>query len=249
MSARTTFYEHPDLYDLEYATLREDLDHYRRVVRGAASALELGCGTGRLTLPLAREGVELTGLDSAPQMLARLRARLAAEPRLRVTLVEGDFRAFALGRTFERVLLPFNALHHTRSADELRALLACVRRHLAPGGVFALDGLVPDHRFWDRDPEGVHEVRWYPDPAGGRMKTWENGYYDPITQINHIRYHYQRSDGRYEVIHVAMRMYYPQELLDIVRREGWSFRRLDGDFKGRPLDGGCARIVLEICPA
>lgn len=248
METRTTFYDHPDLYDLEYAGLSEDIDHYRRFARGGARLLELGCGTGRLTLPLARTKIPVTGLDASGPMLDRLRARLRAEPGLDLTLVQGDFRSFVLDHNFDRVILPFNAIHHARGGEDVRALLASVSRHLTPDGVLALDMLIPDPRFWDRDPEGMHEVRWYPDPAGGRMKTWENGWYDPITQVNHIRYHYQRSSGHQEVVHVGMRMFYPQEMLDLLRTAGWLVRRLDGDFRGRPLDAGCGKMVLELVP-
>ena len=246
MLSPTTFYDHPDLYDLEYSGLSEDLGYYLRLARGASTLLELGCGTGRLTLPLARSQVAVTGLDASAAMLGRLRARLGAEPRLKVELLQGDFRALDLGRRFDRVILPFNAVHHAQTATDLRALLDGVARHLAPEGIFGLDMLVPDHHFWDRDPDGVHEVRWYPDPAGGRMKTWENGFYDPITQVNHVRYHYQRAAGQHEVVHVNMRMYYPQEILDHLQQGGWTLRRLDGDFEGHALSSGSAKMVMQL---
>jgi hypothetical protein len=105
---------------------------------------------------------------------------------------------------------------------------------------------VPDPRFWDRDPDGVFEVRRYADPEGGWMKSWENGFYDPITQINLVRYHYRRSDGRLQTLNVPLRMFYPQELLGLVRLGGFRVLRQCGDFRGGDLIPGCAKLVLVL---
>lgn len=242
-----SFYDHPALYDLEYFdALREDVPHYVRLAASAGRALELGCGTGRLTLPMARAGASVVGVDRAPPMLQRLRQRLGAEPRLDVRVVEGDFHGLELGERFPLVVLPFNAVHHVMQAEQLLALFERVTRHLEPGGRFALDLIVPDPRFWQRSPDGVHEVRWFQDPDGGRMKTWENGEYDPISQVNHVRYHYRRADGRRQSVEVPMRIWYPQEFLALVRLGGFTVRSMTGDFEGRPLTARSGKMVLVL---
>lgn len=246
LSPEQDFYRHPELYDLEYEGLVEDMGHYLRLAKGLERVMELGCGTGRLTLPIARSGAEVVGLDRAPAMLDRLRARVRAEPRLRVSLIEGDFRDFSAPGLFDLIILPFNALHHLRIAEDFLSMSRCVQTILKPGGVFALDLVVPDPTFWARDPEGQHEIRWYPDPEGGKMKSWENGFYDPITQINWVRYHYKRASGRLQEIRVPMRMFYPQEIQGLVRIAGWTIRRMDGDFMGNALRAGHGKVVLEL---
>ena len=80
--------------------------------------LELGCGTGRLTLPLARAGHRIVGIDTAPHMLARCRTKLEAEPgpvRDRVTLVEADMTSFDLNEGFAQIHCPFGSFHHLRT--------------------------------------------------------------------------------------------------------------------------------------
>ncbi len=104
--------------------------------------LELGAGTGRVLIPTARAGISITGLDSSPSMLAICRDRLAREPAeeaSRATLVEGDMRAFDLGRTFALVTIPFRPFQHLVTVEEQLACLGCIRRHLAPGGRLILD--------------------------------------------------------------------------------------------------------------
>lgn len=246
MQPSTSFYEHPDLYDLEYATHVEDLGFYTGLARSAGRVLELGCGTGRLSLPMARAGAEVVGVDRAEPMLERLRARAAAEPRLRLRAEPGDMTKLALNEQFDAIFLPFNAIHHVHEAEALIEMLGRIRAHLRPGGLFALDMIVPQPKFWERQPDGVYEVRWFPDPEGGRMKSWENGWYNPITQVNTVRYHYQRASGLYHFIEIPMRMYYPQEALALLGAGGFRVERMSGDFEGRPANGISGKLVLEL---
>jgi len=88
--------------------------------------LELACGTGRLTLPLARDGHEVVGLDASPAMLRAARAKAEAE-EVEITFVQGDMRSFHLGRRFLLVILCCNSLAHLTTNETVRASLACVR--------------------------------------------------------------------------------------------------------------------------
>src|SRR5262245_14653790 len=107
------------LYDYEYRRRRADVTFYRQIARerlgsqGQGYLLELGAGTGRVTLPLARDGHHVVALDQSSTMLARLRARLASERpavRPRVSVVEGDLRSFRVRRRFPLVIAAFNVL-------------------------------------------------------------------------------------------------------------------------------------------
>lgn len=243
-SYRDEFYRDPAIYDLEYRRLTEDIDHYMGLARDAGRVLELGAGTGRLTLPMARTGAEVVALDLSRAMLGRLEERLAEESDLDVTPIHGDFRMLEVDGTFPLVTLPFNAIHHLFDAAEVTELFQAVQRHLDSGGRFALDMLVPDFRFFERDPDGVYELRRDKDPDGGEMRSWENGWYDPIAQINHVRYHFERGDGRTQTVEVPMRMWYPQEILGLIRQARWRLLRCDQDFQGTPLGPHAKKLVL-----
>src|SRR5574340_383525 len=108
--------------------------------------LELACGTGRVTLPLARNGVEITGLDISPNMLAVAARKLAAEPREvreRVRLVPGDMSAFNLGARFPLIVIPFRAFQAMLTREEHRGCLRCCREHLRPDGRLAINVFNP----------------------------------------------------------------------------------------------------------
>ena len=108
--------------------------------------LELGCGTGRITLPMARRGVEVTGLDASEAMLNILRQKLAKESeevRSRVRLAEGDFRSHDLGDRFSLVTIPFRPMQHMYTGDDQVAALTNAGRHLADGGILAFDVFNP----------------------------------------------------------------------------------------------------------
>src|SRR4051812_42748288 len=138
-------WDDPVLYDLENADNPAfDLAFWTGLLRSLrpARVLELACGTGRLTLPLARLGVasEIVGLDSSPTFLARARALVTDEP---VTFVEGDMRAPSVDGTFDLVAIPFNSLAYVLSSSDRAQVLRAARALLADGGRLAFDIVAP----------------------------------------------------------------------------------------------------------
>ncbi len=136
------------LYDAVYADVG-DVAFWEAMTEVAVDGpfLELGCGTGRLLLPMARAGRDVTGLDLAEHMLARCRDKLGAEPpevRERVTLLEADMTAFELSQRFAMVCCAFGSFHHLRMVEHQLSCLERCREHLLPGGTLVLDLINPD---------------------------------------------------------------------------------------------------------
>jgi SAM-dependent methyltransferase len=137
-----------ELYDAVYAECA-DIAFWQAVVPAVSAGplLELGCGTGRVLLPLARAGHEVVGIDLSEPMLARGRAKLQAEPpavRDLVTLLEGDMTSFDLGPRFAQIYCAFGSFHHLRTVEEQLACLERCSNHLLPGGTLVLDLINPD---------------------------------------------------------------------------------------------------------
>ncbi|HEY3255846.1 MAG TPA: class I SAM-dependent methyltransferase, partial [Polyangiaceae bacterium] len=126
---------------------RQDIGFYAGEAKAARGpVLELGCGTGRILLPIARAGSVITGIDSSRAMLERCRARLQGEPsdlQARVTLEQRDVRDFDLHAKFALIIAPFRVLQHMTTEPDQLSLLATVSRHLATGGRFVFDVFNP----------------------------------------------------------------------------------------------------------
>src|SRR5258708_23214103 len=132
----------------------QDVAFYWEGVGGVGDrVLELGCGTGRITMALAEAGKRITGLDLSERMLERAvekRAALRVEARERVQLVQGDMTRFDLGEKFRLVIIPFRPLQHLLEVRQQMDCLECVRKHLAPGGRLVLD-------VFQTDAERMHD--------------------------------------------------------------------------------------------
>src|SRR5690606_8417346 len=139
-------YENPEFYWRSYSRRRRDVAYYLRLAKPAEQVLEYGVGNGRIAPPLARAGVSVTGIDLSRPMLRDLEQRLGRAPRRvreRVRTRFGDMRSVRLGRRFPLVIAPFNAVLHLYSVRDVERFFARVREHLAPGGEFVFDILVP----------------------------------------------------------------------------------------------------------
>ena len=140
-----------EVYDDWYADISDADATVAAVVElvraaGGGPVLELGVGTGRLALPLAAAGLEVTGIDVSAAMLDRLRAKPGGEA---IALVQGDMAAGLPDGPFAVVLVAFNTFFSLTSADAQQRCLVHVAERLAPGGRFALEAFVPDDELID----------------------------------------------------------------------------------------------------
>lgn len=243
-------YDDAALYDLEYADHVEDTAHYVDRARTAGGrVLELGCGSGRLTIPIARAGVSVVGVDRAPAMLAAARQKLERETstvRSRVELLEWDYHTPGLeGRDpFSAVLWPFNALHHCADEAALAAMLERIAGWLRRDGRLCLDCYLPDRELYDRDPEGRYEQRTFADPRTGvPLQSWEQGWWDEAARIHHVVYVYQWPDGTEHRTHLQLRMFELPDLLALFTRTGWRVTRASQDFGGTPVGKNALKWV------
>lgn len=247
-------YEDAALYDYEYRRRRADVNFYRELAKQRLGAqggriLELGAGTGRVTIPLARDGHHVTALDQAPTMLARLETRVEALPqaaRDRIAVVRGDLCTFELGTTFPLVIAAFNVLEHLYTRGEVDACLRRVLAHLEPGGAFVFDVQLPDLAWLVRDPTKRWAKTRFTDPRSGRAMFYSTNHeYDPVSQIVLIRLYYDPVDGTPgRVVKLTQRKFFPAELEALVAHAGFRVTAHFGDFSFGPLEGTADSQVL-----
>ncbi len=242
------------LYDYEYRRRRADVTFYRelatRRLHGPGRILELGAGSGRVTIPLARDGHEVVAIDQSKAMLARLRSRTESLPgvaRSRIRVIDGDLCTFSAPGKFPLVIAAFNVLEHLYTRGELAACLARVVAHLAPGGAFAFDVQMPDLAWLVRDPDKRWAKTRFTDPTTGRAMFYSTNHdFDPVNQIVTIRLYYDPVDGKSgsRIVKLTQRKYFPAELEALLAHAGFRVVGRFGDFFWAPLDGSAESQVL-----
>ena len=235
--------EYAPFYDWENArTLgRRDVSFWRRVAgRAAGQVLELGCGTGRISLPLARAGVSVCGIDRSAAMLERARRRLIAARRRAphdLELVRGDIRTlpFAAGR-FAMALAPYGILQSLLRDKDLEATLASVARVLVPGGQFGID-LVPDVPNW-REYRQKIQLRGRAS-GGAHLTLIESVRQTPRQHLTTFEQCYVERRGRRTREHrfeLTFRTLPLRRMIRKLEKAGFVADAVLGDYRGRPWD-------------
>jgi SAM-dependent methyltransferase len=231
------------IYDAVYG-VRDDTGFWLAVAAGVdGPVLELGCGTGRVLIPLARAGHEVTGLDLAPHMIERARAKLRAESpevRGRLRLVVGDMTSFDLGSRFALITIPFAGFQHLRTVEQQLACLDCCRCHLLSRGKLVLDLPNPDpappSHAQDQGPTDGEATAQVVDWTDGRRVRWWGTVvaYDRLLQCNEYELTYEiigpDATTRRLTERFPLRYIFRYELEHLLVRAGFDLAFLYGDY-------------------
>jgi SAM-dependent methyltransferase len=247
-----------DLYDIVTSgTFRGDIEWYRRLARESGGpVLELGAGTGRVTIPIAEDGVEVTALDVDRGMLDRLHRKIANLPagvRGRLVVREGDMRSFRLEQQFALVIIPFRAFLHNLTEDDQLACLRAVFAHVKPGGRLALNVFHPSLEFMAQHAAALAGVwRWrdsHPLDDGGSVVRSEATRYDTVRRLVHSQHRYEQyaTDGtltRTFLQPLELSYLYPQDIRQLLERAGFESIEIAGDFDGHPFANDTDELVV-----
>jgi ubiquinone/menaquinone biosynthesis C-methylase UbiE len=235
-----------EAYDAFYAGSRPqiagDVAFYERLAReGGGPVLEIGCGTGRITVPLAQAGLEVTGVDRSEAMLTMARRKFSTFPtsvQVHVSLVNQDMTALNLGQRFSFVLVPFRSFQHILTIDLQRESLRAIRRHLAPTGRLALHLFDPRLDFLcdaNIPPPGLSGAH----PETGRRYVGEvlRTNFDHLNQVRRDLWRYTEVDPNGEVLaedtrEMALRWTYRWELHHLLGLCGFAVEAEYSDFVG-----------------
>jgi len=232
--------DYAPFYDWENArtVARRDVAFWCRLASAQKGrVLELGCGTGRIAVPVAKAGVRLVGIDRSDAMLARARLRLR-RVSVRAMLVRGDIRSlpFRSRRPFALVMAPYGILQSLTRERDLHATLASAHRVLARGGLFGID-LVPDLPRWS---EYRGRVSLEGRAKGGRTLTLvESVRQDRRRRLTIFDQTYIERRGREERRHrfsLTFRTLSVPQMARRLERAGFTVEAVLGDYQGGPWD-------------
>jgi len=242
------------IYDFSYAGFTDDIDFYDNLAQAAGGPLlELGAGSGRVAIPLAERGHDVTGIDSSPSMLAVAARRLEGRGLRRggsLRLAEADMRDFDLGRRFGLVFVAANTFQHLLTTTDQCACLAAAARHLQPGGIFALSVRSPASVSWDEAglPAPLLLDWTRADPESGDMiMKFVAAQAEPARMVRRLTYVYDRvHDGNLKrhVFVTELRHSTQAELTLLLQQVGLRVTHVYGDYDLSPVGVGDNIIIV-----
>lgn len=243
------------IYDLELAQHNEDIAFFVETAQQyGGPVLEIGCGTGRLSLPLAEAGLDVTALDKSTNMLGRLKDKLAGTPsevKGRIKMIQADMTRTALHSRFRLAICSSNTILLAASQQALEETLACIRSHLEYGGKLALDVAA-------MDMDTVAALVEYPDVEAPDLefssvkaeRSFQRTHTVKIlgapNQVS-VRYKYYDENGvlcserREDVILLT-----PDELLKTLNEEGYEIVDTFGWYDRRPFSPGARKLLVIV---
>lgn len=210
----------------------DDLPFYSRWLKKkkTGNILELCYGTGRLTIPLAQEGYNITGVDYTSSMLEQAKVK-ASDVGLDIAFIETDIRTLNLQEKFDLIFIPFNSIHHLYENEDLFKTFNTVKNHLKDGGLFLLDCFNPNIQYIVEGEKELKEIATYTTDDGREILIKQSMRYENKTQINRIEWHYFINGDFDSIQNLDMRMFFPQELDAYLSINGFKIIHKFGGFK------------------
>ncbi len=235
--------EHPDdipLYEQKIPSLE-------------ARILELGCGTGRVLVPLAEKSSYILGVDISEAMLSVCRQKLAEKgiPTTRAEVQQGDITDLELGKRFDLILAPFRVFQTLETDREVSGFFKTIRNHLTKEGTAILNVFRPKldrDRIRNEWVTGVEQLRWEVPFEGGRVTLHDRRSRmdrERLVLYPELIYRRYRDDELVDeaVLKIVMRCYYPEQLLNLIATHGFRVVNKCGGYAGERYGEGPELIV------
>jgi ubiquinone/menaquinone biosynthesis C-methylase UbiE len=209
--------------------------------------LEIACGSGLVTIPIAATGLDVTGIDLALPMLEHARKK-AEQQNQNIRWVEADARSLELGMQYQFILLTGNAFQAFLRREDQEALLASVKRHLAPKGIFAFETRNPSSHDLTNQPQEEFDQS-YVSVDGYQVSVYFTQYYDPVAQVMYWTSYRRWNDGTRDhnkETHIACRFTYPQELEALLHYNGFQAIQQYGNWDKETFSPSSPSII-SIC--
>lgn len=228
-------------------TFLSDLQFYMKWLpkKEDAKILELCCGTGRLTLPIAKAGYNICGVDYTPSMLEQAEVK-ASEAGLDINFIEADIRTLNLPEKFDLIFIPFNSIHHLYMNEDLFKALKSVENHLKEGGLLLLDCFNPNIRYVVESEKQEQLIAEYTTSDGREVLIKQTMRYENATQINRIKWYYYINGEFHSIQNLDMRLFFPKELDSYLQWAGFDIIHKFGDFKEEAFNDNSEKQIYVL---
>ena len=248
MAASSSYQPIVAYYDLSQAALVDDIPFVlAQAEKISGEILELGCGTGRLLIPLALAGHIVTGIDAAPGMLARTQEKIKTLPKdagRRMHLVEADMTAFNLEKLFDLIFISHNTSMHL-TENQLFNCLRQIHNHLSPMGRWLIDVANPFTLLSMEDqPEPQFEQTLAGDLPNGPVEQYATYRLDPKTQTLHLTWHFRPANGPETALSSRYHIRFPHQFELACLNAGLRVRNFYGGYDSKPYTENGERLII-----
>jgi len=238
----TQEYQHPALYDCEYGNFTQDFDIFSSYVN-SGQVLDLACGTGRLTIELAKRGLECVGIDKSASMLSMAQAK-SKSLGFDIFYLQEDIKKFQLEQKFDLITMAGNSFQALLNESDQRSCLACIGGHLKSYGFFIFNtrNTVADEMRTSREFE-----YWYDflDANGNRVKVYGMQRYDSLN--NTVLYTTKRVwQTRHTLSKISLKFTNYPSLLNLVNQAGFEILEVYGSFSREPFDSNHSKDIIIV---
>ena len=239
-------------YDLLYSHYEEDLPMWQTLAQGGdGPILEIGCGTGRLLVPLAQAGLTITGLDLSELALQTTQRKIAAlKLGNKASLQQADMRSFDLAqKDYGLAMIPLNTFMHCHTIDDQLATLHRIHAHLAPEGRLVVDLYQPDPTLLaEADGRLYFEDELIDETTGHLIQLYWRHEIDLGQQMRHLVYLLDEIDSE-GVVHrtripFSLRYLYRYEMELLLRLSGFAVETVYGDYDREPFTGHSPKMIF-----
>ncbi len=240
------------IHDSQFAYLfqQPDIDFWIQLAKvHGPRVLELACGTGRITIPVAEAGIAIDGVDFSESMLRVARQR-AHEQGLPISFVQADIRGLTLGTCYDFIFLPSGTISHLLTRSDLETFLASAHRILSPGGIIALDVHNPTNTWLRALPLDTHPVQasFQNHVTKETVAVETVRHYASDTQIFTIEHRYTFADASSQEATIVLRAYFPQELEALLYYNGFTVTHIYGNYDGKAFGPHSRKYVVLAKP-
>jgi SAM-dependent methyltransferase len=244
------------LYDLDQRdNLVVDIPFYLEYAKKQqGNILELGCGTGRVSIELAKAGYEVTGLDLSEPMLEIYKSKTKKLPqniREKITLINGNMANFTINNKFSLIIAPFRAFQALTDDNDIKNCLKCIKSHLDKDGLFIINvfrpykemdesWIFPETIQWERDDEknGTHVIKKH---RGDKIDVknqiiYPSFIYEIIDKDGNTEKHYE---------HLALKYYYYEQLINILKENGFKILEEYGWYDKSQIENNRELIIIN----
>ena len=244
----------PEIYDQVYADINDDINFYvQEAVLSQGPILELGCGTGRVTFPIAKLGIDILALDNSMAMMevAQKKITRPSDHYPNLEFVQSDMRNFAFDQKFNLVIIPFRGFQSLISISDQIETITTIKQHITKNGRLIFNTFVPNSESMTSAHDVLYHHRDVEDLENNRkFIIWNQSEYDQFNQLVHTRLIVDELNNKDAVVNrfyrdFSLRYAFRWELYHLFVSNGFKLLNLYGNFEKSEFDASSTEMIWE----